>query len=268
MTASWRWPLLAAHLLALWPSLCWWARRVAGEPEEAWGALAWPLAVAIALRFATGRSARAAPRSLWLPAAGLAVYAPSHGLVPPLVSAGVGVLSLSASVSALCLGRRFSVPLAAALLLGLPVEASLQFYLGYPLRFVVASLAAPMLGTLGLDVTALGTQLAWHSLEVAVDGPCSGVRMLRTALLFSTLLALVGQRRPGAFALHLGFSLAALVLANAIRATSLFLIELTAPPFPWLHAGVGVCAFATLLWAQYAARDLATPRLATPEVAT
>ena len=227
-----------------------------------------PLALALALRVQRGTT-----RSPWLPGIGLGAYALSIGLVPPLLSAAVGMLSLSASVSTLCLGRRFCVPLAAALLLSLPVEASLQFYLGYPLsvpmmtslhlylgyplRFVVASWAAAMLSTLGLDVSALGTQLSWHLLVVDVDGPCSGVRMLRTALLFSALLGLLGERRLLSFALHLAFSVVALVLANALRATSLFLIELTAAPFPWPHAAVGVCAFALLLWAQYAAR---TPR--------
>jgi exosortase/archaeosortase family protein len=249
MTTRQRTVLLAAHLLALWPSLHWWARRLASEPDECWGALAWPLAFVL-----VAQAPRVAACSLRLPATALGAYALSYGLLPPLLSAGLGVLGLAGSVSALCLGRRLSLPLAAVLLLGLPVEASLQFYLGYPLRFVVASVAAPMLSTLGLDVVALGTQLSWHTLEVAVDGPCSGVRMLRTALLFSAVLSMPGTQRVASFALHLGFSLVALVLANAVRASSLFLIELSAAPFAWLHAGVGVCAFALLLWAQYAAR--------------
>jgi hypothetical protein len=86
--------------------------------------------------------------------------------------------------------------------------------------------------------------------------------MLRTALLFSSVLALLDRRRAMALSLHLGFTLVALVMANALRATSLFLIELTHPPFEWLHAAVGVCAFAMLLWAQYAAHRWTAPAIA------
>lgn len=233
---------VVAHLAALWPTFRWWFGRIGQEGDEIWGLLGCPIALVMAL---PKKSAPA--KSLVVPVLGLLLYAATYKVLPPLAIAVIGVTSFVGTCSALYFGCTMSWPLCVALLLGLPLEASLQFYLGYPLRFVVAALAAPMLSTLGFDVVALGTQLSWASLEVSVDGPCSGIRMLRMGLLFSCLLSLRYSPPFHRFMQNLGFSIVALVFANTIRACSLFIVELTKPPWSWLHAGVGVAAFGLML---------------------
>ena len=249
--------LVGLQLAALWPSLPWLHARLTDGSGEAWGASAWLLAL---FALITRAAARAPLPAFGLPCALLLVYTASYAFCPPLVRAMIGVLSLAATISALFLGRRLSWPLAGLLLLGLPLEATLQFYLGYPLRFLVAEVSAPLLGSLGLDAVAQGTQLASSGLLVEVDGPCSGLKMLRMGLLCSCFVALRSGVGITAWAAHLALTLAALIAANVLRATSLFVLARLAEHADFWHAGTGVVAFAGVLALQL----LAIRRLSGP----
>ena len=264
--------LLALQAAALWPTWPWLHARLSDGSGEGWGAAAWLLALfALATRapVTSGQDASVgdtAPalrggastpvasetrRALWLPCVLLIAYAAAYPLCPPLVRAAIGTLSLAATLSAVRLGRAFSWPLAGLLVLGLPLEATLQFYFGYPLRFLVAEASAPVLATLGLDVTAQGTQLAASGLLVEVDGPCSGLKMLRTGLICSCFVALRVRLGTLGWAAHLALTIAALIAANVLRATSLFVLALiAAEPPDFLHAGTGMVAFALVLLLQ------------------
>ena len=236
--------LLVLHFAALWPVLLWLWSRVTDGSGEGWGLAVWGLAAVVV---ATRSRPRDMPVDLLLPALTLAAYAALYPFSPPLLSALLGAASVSATLSALYLGHRASAPLCALLLLGLPVEASLQFYLGYPLRFVVAAISAPMLGLAGFDVVAEGTLLASTTTQVAVDGPCSGVKMLRLALALSCFLALMRNSGVLVWLRHLALSAAALVVANALRSSSLYIVHVTSYESASVHAGVGMAAFALLL---------------------
>ncbi|WP_034923523.1 archaeosortase/exosortase family protein, partial [Candidatus Accumulibacter vicinus] len=55
---------------------------------------------------------------------------------------------------------------------------SLQFYGGYPLRVLAGSLAVALLQLNGLAVERAGAVLLWDGRQIAIDAPCSGLRML------------------------------------------------------------------------------------------
>ena len=232
------------NLAALWPLLPWLVARLTDGSGEAWGAAAWLLAL---FALVTRANTRGLHADLALPCGLLLVYTAAYAFCPPLVRAMLGMLSVAATISALYLGRRFSWPLAGLLLLGLPLEATLQFYLGYPLRFLVAELSAPLLGPLGLDAVAQGTQLASGRLQVEVDGPCSGLKMLRMGLLCSCFVALRSGFGAAGWAAHLLLTIAALIAANVLRATSLFVLSRLPQQSDFWHAGVGVAAFGGVL---------------------
>jgi exosortase/archaeosortase family protein len=133
-----------------------------------------------------------------------------------------------------------------AVALALPVLPSLQFTLGYPMRIVSAAMTVLLLQMQGLAVQSQGTLLSWRGELIQFDAPCSGVRMLWAGL----LLTLVGcvALRIDLFRTLLAVcaALALTLLANVLRATSLFVIEAGLVPQPpaWWHEGVGVVAFA------------------------
>ena len=275
--------LPALHVATLWPLWPWLYARWSDGSGEGWGALAWLLAVHAlsaqshanrreptspiarppARPFANSRDAYLplAQRSPWLSCALLLAYTAAYPFCPPLVRSGIAMLSLAATAAPLWLGRPFSWPLAGLLVLGLPLEATLQFYFGYPLRFLVAEASAPLLATLGLDASAQGTQLAAGGLMVEVDGPCSGLKMLRTGLVLSCFVALRWRLGALGWAAHLALTVAALVFANVLRATSLFVLALlSAEPPDFFHAGTGLIAFAAVLGLQLLAIHRLAPR--------
>src|SRR5206468_3962380 len=96
--------ILAVELAAFWPVWIWWARRIAAEPEAAWGLLALATAVLFAWR------ARPAPRTAlpWSIAALMAVYGLSFWFATPIFRAGIAVaaigitLARSPGVTGLC----------------------------------------------------------------------------------------------------------------------------------------------------------------------
>ena len=241
--------IVAAQLVAFWPVWRWYAARVGGQGEEAWGLLALACAAYFAWRGEHGSSAPAprlpAPaQSLLLPALLLLVYAASYALLPPLLRAAVAVTALGCTASVLRFGRRFQPGLLGLLYLSLPLIPSLQFYGGYPLRAFVAGAVAPLLRLGGYAVVREGTCLNWAGRLVWVDAPCSGVRMLWVGLFMACALACVYRLRPFGTVLALAAALAAIVSGNVLRAAALFYVEAGIVEAPsWAHDYVGVVAF-------------------------
>ncbi len=127
------------------------------------------------------------------------------------------------------------------LVLALPWTASLDFFLGYPLRLLTSVNAEMLLGFAGMDVTRAGVQLLHEGRVVGVDAACSGLNMLWSTGLLTALLAAVfslGWRSL------IPLGMAALVLAlagNSLRATILFFPEAGLVKMPHLlHPGIGI----------------------------
>lgn len=233
---------LGAMGLALWPVWPWYARATLDGSNDPAGLLAAATAAAVVWR-APARAPVAWP--LLAPALLLMLYAlmTAAGL-PPAAGAMVAAFALCALASAWRLGRRMDLALLSLVLLALPLSATLQFYAGYPLRVLAGTLSAAMLRMGGLPVVREGAMLAWDGQLVAIDAPCSGVKMLWAGMYLAAALSasyrLPALRTVGAMAI----ALAVVVLANAMRAASLFYTETGIVQLPgWTHAGTGVVCF-------------------------
>lgn len=253
LTRPWIW--LAVQGLALWPVWHWVIARCTDGTSEGWGLASW-LAAALIVSRAPRELPHGRPASLDVAATLTIAYALVFAFAPPIVSAALALTAVTALSSSLTLGQRFSPPLWCLLLLGLPIEASLQFYIGYPLRVLATELSAGMLQGLGLGVTTQGTQLVWGGLQVAVDAPCSGIATLRMGLISCSALLLM--RNSGSVACAGALVLTALlaVAGNALRSASLFLLEgrILGTAEAWadiVHAAAGSVVFAGVLYAQW-----------------
>lgn len=240
------WQLLLVLLLALWPHWVWIARRLTDGSDEPWGIGA--LVTVLALVARDRRQLALPSRNALLASGVLALVAAAAALaVPPIFAAAVAMLALAIFLAS-ALPRRPAAPLATLLLLALPIIASLQFYLGYPLRALTAQAAAPLLALAGVDAYAAGAALAWDGGTVLVDPPCAGIGMLWvgsfTAALLSYLNGATATRT-----LANGCVAAALVLvANVLRNTVLFFPESGLMHWPdAAHRLVGLAAFALAL---------------------
>ncbi|MFO0207827.1 MAG: archaeosortase/exosortase family protein, partial [Betaproteobacteria bacterium] len=239
---------LALLLLALWPHLAWMARRLTDGSDEPWGVLAIATVLALVARDA---------RRLVLPgsavlAASLALVAASHLAAPwllPLPAAARARGGL-ARFRARALPQRCGAALATLVLLALPVIASLQFYLGYPLRVATAQAAAPLLRLMGLEVVPAGAALAWRELTVLIDAPCAGIGMLWVGSYTAALLSYLNAASTGRAARNALAAAAIVFGANVLRNVALFFPEAgLVPRWPVLHDGVGLAVFALALLA-------------------
>ena len=235
--------LLGGLLLALWPHWIYMARRMVDGSDEPWGILA--LATVLVL-VARDRAELSVPtRSALVASAALAVVAAAATLVlPDLAAAAVAMLALALFLVHAMPGRP-ATPLVALLLLALPVVASLQFYLGFPLRVFTAHAATLLLAVAGVDANAAGAAILRQGTTVLVDAPCAGIGMLwigsYTAALLS-YLALADGARTASNAV----AAALLVLAaNVARNAALFFPEAGLVQWPaWSHEAVGLAALA------------------------
>lgn len=234
---------LALLLAALWPHLAWMARRLTDGSDEPWGLLA---LVTVLVLVARDRAQLTAPSPRTLAASGALAVLAAAALwwLPALLAAAIAMLALAVYVTG-ALSRRPVAPMITLLLLALPLIASLQFYLGFPLRVATAHAAAPLLAVLGIEATPAGAALLFKGRTVLIDAPCAGIGMLWVGSYTAALLSYLngaGARRT----LLNGAGAAVIVFAaNVLRNVALFFVEaglIDAPAAT--HDAVGLVAFA------------------------
>jgi exosortase/archaeosortase family protein len=146
---------------------------------------------------------------------------------------------------------RKSLPpaIAGLLLLALPTIPLLQFYLGYPLRVLVGAVTAPLLQFAGLSVIREGTGLQWNGQLIAIDAPCSGIRMLWAGLFLLCAGAWFYRLSARKTIVAALLALVVIVGGNMLRASALFYLEAEILPLPSFihpnvaHNGVGIVTF-------------------------
>jgi len=230
---------IAALLAAAWPVWHWYAGRALDGSDDPVELLALITAGVLFLR--RGERIEAPRPWQWGAAAGIVLlYAFSFASVYPMIRAGLVV----AALGVLLWHTRASLALTLLLGLSLPVSATLQFFLGYPLRLVVAEASHRLLAVPGWPVSRVGTALHWAGETILVDAPCSGLKMLWAGCFFAAALAyrrrLSGPRTVGLQLTAVGV----LIGANILRATLLFFRESGLVPLPsWTHTALGLLVF-------------------------
>jgi exosortase/archaeosortase family protein len=233
---------LCLQLAVFWPVWRWYAARVTDSSDEPWGILA--LVTALLFLLLKGRPREV--KGIHMAISGLFVlaYAATFPWMPPLGRAVLAVLAIGCLASASCLGRSMHMGILGLLLLSLPIIASLQFFLGYPVRYLTAIVASKVIGLTGYHVVSQGTCLHWMGEIISVDAPCSGIRMLWSGLYLNFTLACFTGLDSFKTWLAYVFSVAVIFLGNTIRATALFYTESGIVPGPeWTHQAVGLAVF-------------------------
>jgi exosortase/archaeosortase family protein len=233
---------LCLQVAAFWPVWRWYAARLTDGSDEPWGVLALVTVLFFLLQKGRLREAKGIP----LAVSGLFVliYAAAFPKIPPLGRAVLAVLAIGCLASASCFGRTVHLGMVGLLLLSLPVIASLQFFLGYPVRYLTAIVASKLIGLTGYHVVPQGTCLHWMGEIVSVDAPCSGVRMLWSGLYLNFTLACFTGLDSFRTWLAYAFSVAAIFFGNTIRASALFFTESgIVRGGSWAHQAVGLAVF-------------------------
>ena len=235
--------LLGGLGLALWPHWVYMSRRLVDGSDEPWGILALATVFVLLVR---DRTELAVPtRSALVASAVLAVLAAAASLaLPDLASAAIAMLALALFLVHALPGRP-ATPLVALLLLALPVIASLQFYLGFPLRLFTAHATTLVLAAAGVDASAAGASILHQGTTVLVDAPCAGIGMLWVGSYTAALLSYLARADGGRTAINAVAAALLVLSANIARNTALFFPEAGLVHWPaWSHEAIGLAALA------------------------
>jgi exosortase/archaeosortase family protein len=236
---------LALHALALWPHGLWIARRMADGSDEPLGLAA--LAVLLFWLARERAALRVSPRLGWLAGAALASLGATAALfsAPPLVAALLAALALAAHLAAWLPERAPRLALAGLALLALPLLASLQFYVGYPLRAFTAQFSAWLLSAVGLSAERSGAAMTVNGQLVIVDAPCSGVQMAWLAYFAACALTALTGLRDRSLLRRLSLVGLLVLAANVLRNSVLVALEARPQGLsPTAHEAVGLTALA------------------------
>lgn len=221
-------------LLAATPTILWYHLRLQDGGGEYAGLV--PFAAAIWFGFRDRKGFSLTSPGVWIGTLLLFLQAATLSFLPAMIRA---LLMLAAVISVLGIWKKPGI--FCLLVLSLPWIASLDFFLGYPLRLLTSINTSFLLETLGMDVTRSGAQLQWEGRVVGVDAACSGMKMLWSTGFLTSLLATIFSLNWRKLIL-LGFAALALALVgNSLRATMLFFPEAGIFNMPHLlHPTIGL----------------------------
>ncbi len=234
--------LAILQLIAVWPVIRWYVLRLLDSSDSAL-----PVIALITVFICLMRDRKLETihfHGLWPATLSMMVYAVSFPLLPPLLR---GVAAFAAVGTYWCGGRNSlsgRTGLLGLIFLALPLQASLHFFLGYPLRVVSGYLSVLMLRSNGLPVSLDGTLFQWGETLIQIDAPCSGANMLWMVLYMALTLSALYRLRWKMTLILSTIAVMAAIVANACRMTALFYMEIHSLPGPaWLHPAVGIMAF-------------------------
>lgn len=200
--------LIAASML---PLFVWYVRRLNDGSDEPLGLVS--LGLAVLLAWLDRKSLHASTRSRTAGALLILAAALTIPWLPPMPRALMALTGLACFYG---LHRR--IGLLALLLLSLPVAASLQFWVGYPMRVATAEGVVLALRMMGGMVARLGTSIAIDGRILSVDPACSGIRLLWHALVATAALAALHRLSWGKGLLLLALATVLTLPANQARA--------------------------------------------------
>lgn len=242
-------------LIACWPVWLWSLERMQDRSDDPFGALA--LLVAVGFSLLTMRSKRATPldgKQCALVCISLIAYAVTAGMLPMLMRSMLAMTAIALLLSWVCFGKRVNLAILGLCLLALPVVATMQFYLGYPLRMLVTHSCVSLLSLAGYVVRCSGTDLICGNQVIGIDPACSGIRMLWTGLFVGFTLAALRRISAVKTCTLCAATIVIVIAGNLMRASMLFFLEIikhnaSLSPPEWIHSGIGVCVFSFILLA-------------------
>jgi exosortase/archaeosortase family protein len=237
------WYALIAVALACWSAWLELAARVTGAEALL------PIALVFGTLAARPLSDRASARPVPLAPliALLVIHLLAVLIAPPIFRIAPASLAVCWCLHAACESRAPRASFYGLVLLARPVLPTLEFYAAYPVRLAAIEASANLLRMNGVAVGVEGLALRFGGELIQFDAPCSGVRMLWTCWFLASALAHLYGFAAWRYASALLIATLFAIAGNIVRATSLFYLEaglFDVHETPWLHAAVGIAAFA------------------------
>lgn len=239
--------LLLLNVLASWPHWLWMVQRANDGSDDPWGILAL-LTIVVLMWFDKDKLHLPNQQTLGIAAILTIMGSASWRVLPPIIAAAFASLSLVCLISGILPRQRPLMPLLMLSILALPLVASLNFYLGYPLRWFCAQATAQILELLGLMVTPQGAALLWNGQSILIDAPCAGIAMLWLGLYLAALFSYLNSSGVLRSCTNMALASAVVVLGNVLRNTLLFYKESGIIQLPhWTHEAIGLLLFGLIV---------------------
>jgi Transmembrane exosortase (Exosortase_EpsH). len=169
---------LALLLCALWHSMFWYFERMSDHTDEHRALIA---LITLAGLFIIGRKSKdsfgegtKSPFAILILLGG---YFASLLWAPNLIQFWFAISAVAFLLWNNCdPSRRNLVGFTGLAILASPLFASMEFYIGYPLRNFAAIASSWLLNMAGMEVTVYGTMFSIQNQMIAVDAPCSGIK--------------------------------------------------------------------------------------------
>jgi exosortase/archaeosortase family protein len=239
--------LLATTMFAAWPHWLWMVRRSSDGSDDSWGIVA--LLTIIVLVYLDKDELRIPPPSalsatmIWMISATV-----SWSWLPPIISTAFALMGCTWLIAHMLPRSRKLLPLLSLAIMALPLVASLNFYLGFPLRWFCAQSTSMLLSILGTEVTPAGASLWWNGKTILIDAPCAGIAMLWIGLYLGALFSYMNNANTFRTLLNLGMASLLVVMANVLRNTLLFYKESGLVHLPhWTHEAIGLLVFVLIV---------------------
>jgi exosortase/archaeosortase family protein len=246
------WPSFAAmcaFVLSCVPVLAWYVRRAMDRSDEPFGIIALGAAIVTLVASAhytqrDGTHLKIHPHRLWI-AAAIIFCVQITGMVRwPLALGLMMVAGIACSVTM----PRAKAGWVMLLVLSLPLIATLDFYAGYPMRWVAAQISYGLLSLAGVAVERAGVVLMDDGRIVGIDPPCAGIRMLWSACFVAAVFATRMRLSWPRTLLLAGLAVTCVAVGNGVRAAIVFLPESGRVVWPdWAHPGTGLMIHAGVL---------------------
>jgi len=227
--------------IAFWSSFVWLVERAFDGSDDPWG-----IGVLIILVLFGGFFSKQGEKRVEgnPPYFSILVYGITFSYLPNLVRGIIAAFVFARIVSLQRGTGRWHLGTWAVASLVLPWLSSLQFFLGYPMRWMTTKMSALFLGMSGLNVQAKGLMLMWGPVDVWVDAPCSGVKMLWVGMFFAATLAFIFRLKNTATFALLAMGMVATLIGNVIRASAVFYLEAGIIKVPdFFHDLLGLLTF-------------------------
>ncbi|MDZ4833343.1 MAG: exosortase/archaeosortase family protein [Candidatus Melainabacteria bacterium] len=243
---------LVLLLVAFWHSVHWFVVRTADISDEPWGLVSLAtVACFIAASWNSKKSIFSSKQLTVVAVVLMAVYSFSFLVMPPLVRCLIALLTFGVVVWSRTLPeKRNLIALFGLLILSSPLIASLQFFVGFPLRVLVTNVSAAVIQGAGVALSVTGTTFEHQGRMILVDSPCSGINMLWSGFYLCFVLCWIKRLSVFRSLLLCAITFSGVVATNVGRTATLVFVDIlnaAGRKFPeFTHDAVGTASFVSL----------------------
>ncbi len=211
---------------AFWPVWVWYVQRYFDRSDEPLGIVALiTFLVLIYLRREMPNPSAPNKFEWILGIASVALYIATFWWAPKAVEGVFAITSLGIFLPRLLSQNKLRICDWILLYMTLPVISTLNFYLGFPARYLIAHLASLVLATCQYPVSVEGVSIYANGQLLEVDPPCGGIKILWFYIYLATSLAgLFKFDWKNTFRI-IATSITFAIIGNPLRIALLFMLQ-------------------------------------------